>query len=78
MHTAVHARGVVDHDTAHHGRADAGGVRREHTAVGLQDLVHTGPHDARLELDCLLILAYLILFPMLACYDEHAVGTTLS
>ena len=55
MHATVHARGVVDHDAAYHRTAYRGRVGREHTAVGLEDLVHPGTHNARLHLDGILV-----------------------
>ena len=51
MHTAVHARGIVDDDTTHHSRADARRIRWEHTSVGLQDLIDASSHDTRLKPD---------------------------
>ena len=78
MDTTIHARCVVDDDATHHRRADGGWVWWEHTAIGLQKLIHLRPHNARLEPDRLLILANLVLLPVLARHDEHRVGTTLS
>ena len=78
MYAAVHTRGIVDDDTAHHGRTDGGRVGWEHTSVGFQDLIHPRTYDARLEFDGFLVLANLVFLPVLACYDQHALGTALS
>ena len=78
MDTTVHARSIVDDDTTHHCRAYRGRVRREHPSIRLQDFVHPGPDDTRLELDGILPLAYLILLPVLTRHNEHAVGTALT
>ena len=87
--TTVHARGVVADDTTHHSRTDAGRVRRKDAPVGLQYLVDTGSHDARLQPDAHIVerwrmrsvqgrmIYHLMLFPMLSCYDEHRVAHTL-
>ena len=78
MHTAVHTRGIVDHDTTHHRRTDRGRVRREHAPVRFQDLIHLRTHDTWLKFDCILILTDLIFLPVLASHDQHTLGTALS
>ena len=77
MYATVHARGIIDDDAAHHGRPDGGRVRREDASVRLQNLVYTGADDARLQADGVLMLSELIFLPVLASYNEHAVGTAL-
>lgn len=41
MCAAVHARGIVDDDAAHHGRSLRRGVGGEHASVGTQDFVYS-------------------------------------
>ena len=78
MHATVHARGIVDHDAAHHCRTDRGGIRREHTVVRLQDLIHPRPYDAWLQFYTFAIWRKYKALPVLARHDEHTVRTTLS
>ena len=78
MHAAVHARSIVDDNTAHHGRADTGWVRREYTPIRLQYLVHLCTHDTWLQFDGILLFAYLVFLPMLACNNQDGVSTTLA
>ena len=78
MHTAVHARGIVDNNTTHHGRADRGWIGWEYTAVRLENLVYATTNYTRLQTDRLLIGRKLILLPMLTCHNQNAVGTALS
>ena len=51
MHTAVHTRGIVDDNTTYHRTSYRGRVRREHTTIGLQDLIYPRSHDSRLQFD---------------------------
>ena len=74
---AVHARGVVGDDAAHHGRADAGGVGREHAPQRFQDLVHPCPHEAGLQGDALGVSGHAVVLPILARHDEDAVAHAL-
>ena len=90
MHATVHARRVVDDDAAHHGRADAGRIGREHAAVGFQYLVDLAAHDTRLQrYDTTFgfrvplalwrgVRGEAPFLPVLASHDEHRVRTTLT
>ena len=77
MHTTVHARGIVYHNTANHGAADGSRVGREHTAIGLQDFVHPGANNARLQFDGVLVGTQFVFLPILSCHDKYGVSTTL-
>ena len=46
MHTAVHTRGIVDDDAAHHRTSYRGWVRRKNAAIGLQYLIDFGTYDS--------------------------------
>ena len=56
MHATVHARGVVDHDTADHSTAHRCRVGRKHTSIRLQDIVHTSSRDTGLKGDGILVI----------------------
>ena len=78
MHTAVHARSIVDNNTTHHGRADRCRIGREHASIRLEYLIYTGTNYTRLKTDRLLIGSKLILLPVLAGHNENAVSTALT
>lgn len=56
MYATVHARGVVDHDTADHSTAHRGRVGWEHTPIRLQNLFHTSSRDTGLKGDGILVI----------------------
>ena len=78
MHATVHARGIIDDDTTHHGTAYRCRVGREHPAIGLQDFVDTTTHNTRLQSDGFLVFTQLVFLPVLASHNEHAIRTALS
>ena len=78
MHATVHARGIVDHNTADHSTAHRGRIRRKHTSVRLQDIIHASSRDTGLKGDGVLVFIQAELLPAFARHDEHGVGTTLS
>ena len=78
MNTTIHARCIVNDDTTHHRTSYRCRIRRKHATVWFQDLIDPGTHDTWLQTDGILVFANLILFPMLACNNEHRVSTTLS
>ena len=49
MHTAVHARGIINHNTTHHGRTNRSRIGREHAAVWFQYLVDSCTYDSWLK-----------------------------
>ena len=77
MCAAVHARGIVGNDAAHHCRADAGRIRRENTSQRFQDLVDPRAYDTRLQGNAIGIRGDCIVFPVFARHDEDAVAHAL-
>ena len=78
VRAAVHARGVVHHDAAHHGALDRCGVGGELAAVGGQQLVDALADEAGLQGDLFVVGADGVLLPMLAGDDEDRVADGLS
>ena len=78
MHTTVHARGIIDHNTTHHRATDRSWIGWEHTTIRFQDLIDTGTHDARLERDALMVVGKTIPLPMLTCHNQHRIRAALS
>ena len=78
MGAAVHARGVVGDDAAHHRRADARGVGREDASQGFQDLVHSRAHDAGLQGDAVTTRGNGVVLPVLTRHNQDAVAHALA
>lgn len=74
---AIHARGVVHHDTAHHRASDRSRVGREAVSIRFQHLVDPGPHDAGLKPHGAASVEHLAALPMLARHHEHRVADGL-
>ena len=78
MYTTVHTRGIVNHNTTHHGTAYRSRIGREYATIGLKDFIHPATHNTGLQFDGLFVLCQFIFLPMLAGNYQHAVRTTLS
>ena len=78
VRAAVHARGIIYDDAAHHGRLFRGGVGGEHTAVGGQNLADARADDARLQGDVFGIGRHLIAFPRLSGHHQDRIGDCLA
>ena len=74
---AIHARGVVHHDTAHHRASDRSRVGREAVSIRFQHLVDPGPHDAGLKPHGAASVEHLAALPMFARHHEHRVADGL-
>ena len=78
MGATVHARRVVDDDTAYHSRIFRSRVGGERTPEWLKDLIHALSDDARLHGNGRGIGRDSIFLPVLACDNENAVGHALT
>ena len=78
VRAAVHARGVVHYDAAHHGALHAGGVGGKLASVGSQKLVYALADDARLKGDLFVVGRYTVLLPVLSGYNKDRVTDGLT
>ena len=77
MGSAVHTRGVVHHDTAHHRAFDRSGVGRKAIPAGFEHLVDPCTHDAGLEPHGTAAVEDLATLPVFTRHNEHRIADGL-
>ena len=78
MRAAVHARSVVGNDTAHHRRAYAGRIGREHAAQGFQNLVDLCPNNTGLQGNAAGVFGDTVVLPVFTRDNQDAVAHALT
>ena len=78
VRAAAHAGRVVVHNAADHRALHRGGVRREETAKGAQNIVDPLSDDTRLETDPRAVLQDFMALPILPADDEQRVAGGLT